>query len=180
MKKLLIAMMSVASLAFISKADAINSGTTFEGYNGTFAADKDDTGGNDGTFWYTAGSQTDCATLTNTDYTATYTGSKPAIAPAAGNTTALAIEAEQRLERGIVGYNEETGFVAQDIGAGIYFDTMVQFTATDTAPTPVKNEDKLIVWLYGSGEEDGAFGIGTNLVVTAAKLGADNAVTPVN
>ena len=171
MKKLLIAMMSVASLAFISKADAINSGTTFEGYNGTFAADKDDTGGNDGTFWYTAGSSTDCASLTNTDYTATYTGETPAIhtTETDGEPTALAVEAEQRLERGIVGYNEETGFVAQDIGAGIYFDTMVQFTATDTAPTPA-SEDKLIVWLYGSGEEDGAFGIGTNLVVTAGYL----------
>ena len=36
MKKLLIAMMSVASLAFISKAEAINSGTTFENYAGAF------------------------------------------------------------------------------------------------------------------------------------------------
>lgn len=166
MKKLLIAMMSVASLAFISKADAINSGTTFEGYNGAFAADKDDTGGNNGRFWYTAGSQTDCATLTNTDYTATYSGERPAIAQRAATSTALAVEAEQRLERGIVGYNEETGFVAQDIGSGIYFDTMVQFTATETAPTPTAG-DKLVVWLYGSGDEVDAFGIGTNLIVTA-------------
>ena len=74
MKKLLIAMMSVASLAFISKAEAINSGTTFENYSGDFGADKDDRGGNNGTFWYTAGSQTECGTLTNIDYTATYSG----------------------------------------------------------------------------------------------------------
>lgn len=169
MKKLLIAMMSVASLAFISKAEAINSGTTFENYTGAFGADKDDRGGNDGTFWYTAGSQSDCGTLTNTDYTASYTGKRPAIAQGAATATALAVEAEQRLERGIANYSG--GFAPQDIGSGIYFDTMVQFTATDTAPTP-SQDDKLIVWLYGSAEEDGAFGIGTNLVVTAGYLQA--------
>ena len=179
MKKLLIAMMSVASLAFISKAEAINSGTTFENYTGAFGADKDDRGGNDGTFWYTAGSQSDCGTLTNIDYTATYSGGRPAIAQDAPTATALAVEAEQRLERGIANYSG--GFAPQDIGSGIYFDTMVQFTATDTAPTPVKNEDKLVVWLYGSAEEDGAFGIGTNLVVTAGYVtGTAQTSTPSN
>lgn len=171
MKKLLIAMMSVASLAFISKAEAINSGTTFENYSGDFGADKDDRGGGDGTFWYTAGSQSECGTLTNIDYTASYNGEhgRPAIAQGAATATALAVEAEQRLERGIVNYSG--GFAPQDIGSGIYFDTMVQFTATDIAPTP-SQDDKLIVWLYGSADEDSAFGIGTNLMVTAGYLQA--------
>ena len=101
MKKLLIAMMSVASLAFISKAEAINSGTTFENYAGAFGADKDDRGGNNGTFWYTAGSQSECGTLTNINYTETYSGGRPAIAQGLATATALAVEAEQRLERGI-------------------------------------------------------------------------------
>lgn len=178
MKKLLIAMMSVASLAFISKADAIDSGTTFEGYTGAFDAGMDDFGGRDGdVYWYTAGSSTECASLTNTDYTATYTGDKPAIhtTKTDDTPTALAVEAEQRLERGIAPRSGNT-FAAQDIGSGIYFDTMVQFTATDTAPTPTAG-DKLIVWLYGSGEEDGAFGIGTNLVVTAGYLANGNEVS---
>ena len=169
MKKLLIAMMSVASLAFISKAEAINSGTTFENYSGDFGADKDDGGGKNGTFWYTAGSQSECGTLTNINYTATYSGDRPAIAQGAATATALAVEAEQRLERGIVNYSG--GFAPQDIGSGIYFDTMVQFTATDIAPTP-SQDDKLIVWLYGSADEDSAFGIGTNLMVTAGYLQA--------
>ena len=155
MKKLLIAMMSVASLAFISKAEAINSGTTFENYTGAFGADKDDGGGNNGTFWYTAGSQSECGTLTNIDYTASYNGEhgRPAIAQGAATVTALAVEAEQRLERGIANYGGLTDdgkpiFAPQDIGSGIYFDTMVQFTATDIAPKP-DTGDKLIVWLYG-------------------------------
>ena len=169
MKKLLIAMMSVASLAFISKAEAINSGTTFENYAGAFGADKDDGGGNNGTFWYTAGSQSECGTLTNINYTETYSGGRPAIAQGLATATALAVEAEQRLERGIANYSG--GFAPQDIGSGIYFDTMVQFTATDIAPTP-SQDDKLIVWLYGSADEDSAFGIGTNLMVTAGYLQA--------
>ena len=178
MKKLLIAMMSVASLAFISKAEAINSGTTFENYSGDFGADKDDRGGNNGTFWYTAGSQSECGTLTNIDYTASYNGEhgRPEIAQGAATATALAVEAEQRLERGIANYGGLTDdgkpiFAPQDIGSGIYFDTMVQFTATDIAPTP-SQDDKLIVWLYGSADEDSAFGIGTNLMVTAGYLQA--------
>ena len=178
MKKLLIAMMSVASLAFISKAEAINSGTTFENYSGDFGADKDDRGGNNGTFWYTAGSQSECGTLTNIDYTASYNGEhgRPAIAQGAATATALAVEAEQRLERGIANYaptDDGKPFAPQDIGSGIYFDTMVQFTATDIAPTP-SQDDKLIVWLYGSADVDSAFGIRTNLVVTAGYLGTGN------
>ena len=122
MKKLLIAMMSVASLAFISKAEAINSGTTFEGYesqDGKFDADLDDQGKNNGTFWYTAGSSTDCATLTNTDYTATYTDEAPAIhtTKTDDTPTALAVEAGERLGRGSADYSG--GFAPQDIGAGI-------------------------------------------------------------
>ena len=182
MKKLLIAMMSVASLAFISKAEAINSGTTFEGYesqDGKFDADLDDQGKNNGTFWYTAGSSTDCATLTNTDYTATYTDEAPAIhtTKTDDTPTALAVEAEQRLERGIANYSG--GFAPQDIGSGIYFDTMVQFTATDIVPKP-DTGDKLIVWLYGSDDAEALFGATTSLVVTAGKLGADNAVSVAN
>ena len=185
MKKLLIAMMSVASLAFISKAEAINSGTTFENYTGAFGADKDDGGGNNGTFWYTAGSQSECGTLTNIDYTTTYSSAfgRPAIAQGAATATALAVEAEQRLERGIANYaptDDGKLFAPQDIGSGIYFDTMVQFTATDIAPTP-SQDDKLIVWLYGSADEDSAFGIRTNLVVTAGYVtGVAQTSTPSN
>ena len=181
MKKLLIAMMSVASLAFISKAEAINSGTTFENYSGAFNADKDDHGLTDGTFWHTAGLPTECGTLTNIDYTASYNveqHGRPAIAQGAATATALAVEAEQRLERGIANYSG--GFAPQDIGSGIYFDTMVQFTATDIAPTP-SQDDKLIVWLYGSADEDSAFSIGTNLMVTAGYLSdSSNTAVPSN
>ena len=176
MKKLLIAMMSVASLAFISKADEAtftSSGTSFEGLavGASLDVEAPDDGAEEGKrYWSCAAA--DCAVVTNADYTA-YSGSKPAIAPET-DAKCIMVEAEQRLNRAIdvvAGVEQKV-----NIGAGIYFDTMVQFTATDTAPTKsADNKDKLIVWLYGSAEEDGSFGIGTNLVVTAGYLGTGNA-----
>lgn len=183
MKKLLIAMMSVASLAFISKAVTLDgtTGTSFESLTigAELDVERDDAGTTAGKkLWSSTAESVGVVTNANLEsYTATC--GKPAIATAT-DEKALMVEAESRLVRSIDVDDTETGDpISFDIGAGIYFDTMVQFTATDTAPTPTTG-DKLIVWLYGSGEEDGAFGIGTNLVVTAGYLKTGDEPDPTN
>lgn len=175
MKKLLFAMTAIASLAFISKAATLegSTGTSFESLAVDAALDiaKADDGTTNGTkYWLYDGKSaaeaevdTGCV-IKEANYTG-YKGTKPAIAPAS-DAKALGIEADKRLTRTITGVNG--GSV--DIGSGIYFDTMVQFTATDTAPTPVANSDKLIVWLYGSDDAEALFGATTGLVVTAGYL----------
>ena len=174
MKKLLFAMTAIASLAFISKATTLlePTGTSFESLAVDTALDiaKADDGTTDGTkYWLYDGNSaaetevdTGCV-IKAADYSG-YTGSKPAIAPET-DAKALGIEADKRLTRTITGVNGDP----VDIGSGIYFDTMVQFTATDTAPTPGAN-DKLIVWLYGSDDAEALFGATTGLVVTAGYL----------
>lgn len=176
MKKLLLAMTAIASLAFISKAATLlePTGTSFESENlkvgDALDIGKDDDGGTGGIkYWLYDGSSaaeaevdTGCV-IKEANYTG-YEGTKPAIAPAS-DVNALGIEADKRLTRTITGVNGDP----VDIGSGIYFDTMVQFTATDTAPTPSAN-DKLIVWLYGSDDAEALFGATTGLVVTAGYL----------
>ena len=174
MKKLLIAMTAIASLAFISKATTLSSptGTSFESLTvgDSLEIGKDDNGTiSETSYWLYDGAaeasesvDTGCV-IKDADYSS-YTGTKPAIAPAS-DVKALAIEADKRLTRTIAGV--DGGSV--DIGSGIYFDTMVQFTATDTAPTP-SADDKLIVWLYGSDDAEALFGATTSLVVTAGYL----------
>lgn len=174
MKKLLIAMMSVASLAFISKAETFTgtTGTSFESLEigAELSVGRDDAGTTAGKkLWSSTAESVGVVTNANLEsYTATC--GKPAIATAT-DEKALMVEAESRLVRSIDVTEDTNASISYDIGSGIYFDTMVQFTATDTAPTPTAG-DKLVVWLYGSGDENGAFGIGTNLVVTAGYLEA--------
>lgn len=174
MKKLLLAMTAIASLAFISKAATLSSptGTSFESFDVDTPLDigKADDGTTNGTkYWLYDGSSaaetevdTGCV-IKAADYSS-YKGTKPAIAPAS-DVNALGIEADKRLTRTITG----VGGGSVEIGSGVYFDTMVQFTATDTAPA-LADGDKLVVWLYGSDEADGLFGATTGLVVTAGYL----------
>ncbi len=71
----------------------------------------------------------------------------------------------------------------------IYLDTMVQFTESEVVPEVLPTEgsvtgDKIMVWLYGSYDEnavnpDGGRGATTNLYVTAGVLDEDmTAITP--
>jgi len=72
----------------------------------------------------------------------------------------------------------------------VFFDGYVQFTASDTVPTP-EDGDKLVVWLYGGDadtpeEQYQRLGLTeetkatTNLVITAGLLDAYNDPTPTN
>lgn len=64
--------------------------------------------------------------------------------------------------------------VYTDIDNGLYVDTYVKFSATETAPTPSNGVDKVIVWMYGSDTDST-----TNLIVTAGYRTGTN-VTPTN
>lgn len=85
------------------------------------------------------------------------------------NVKALAIDTSNPLMRTV-----HTATDSSDaLGEAVFFDSVVQFTATDAKPTP-GNDDKLMVWLYASDDVDndnpGVFGETTpttNLIITA-------------
>jgi len=184
MKKLMIALASVASLAFVAKGDVADfetdgsTGTSFEGLTVGDALDtsKDDDNTGDGDeFWSWAGEN---AVLSGSTVFALGQGDNPAAyAGACGrpgegeNVKALNLDTEGgRLYRCI---NPAVGNVHAAVGVSnatdmVLFDSVVQFTASSDDPTP-ESEDKLIVWLKGTEEENGVPG-STNLMVTAGHL----------
>ena len=150
MKKLIISMVATASIALVAKAEVRNS-TSFEDYD-DFAVDKSEggqyywsgggTAGNEGVFEIKAlgeGGLSPKGDIARPKYWANQTGD---------DLKALAIDTDVALSRHVA--TKDAG--AQDIGNGLYFDSMVQFTATDTVPTVTETTDevtgdKLIVWL---------------------------------
>ena len=69
--------------------------------------------------------------------------------------------------------NDDTDEIdGTEIGEGLYIDTMVQFTASEEAPTP-GDEDKLVVWLRGTEGENGGPTTYT-LMVTAGRIDTEN------
>lgn len=82
------------------------------------------------------------------------------------NNNYLAVDTEKKLFRNINADGSASGITS----TGLFVDTLVQFTATETAPTP-DAADKLIVWLQAI-DADEATGVegSTNLVVTAGQL----------
>ena len=165
MKKLIISMVATASIALVAKADVLNA-TSFEGYQGSFNVEGEDSdgpagekfwsgGGTDGQFDFIDVAQGD-KTVARPKYWANQTGD---------NLKALAIDTDEALARHVA--TKDAG--AQPIGNGLYFDSMVQFTATEGAPEPTPG-DKLIVWLKEiSGEGESATPT-YKLCVTAAEL----------
>lgn len=85
------------------------------------------------------------------------------------NVKALAIDTSNPLMRTVHTDKGSTNYLNE----AVFFDSVVQFTATDAKPTP-GNDDKLMVWLYASDDVDndnpGVFGETTpttNLIITA-------------
>lgn len=120
-----------------------------------------------GSGWATGASTEDLFTVTNVSGV-TYP-SRPQMWDGKANTKALAIDTTVPLVRNADG----SAGTAQEIATPIFFDSVVQFTATDVATAPAA-EDKLVVWLYASegvdADNPGIFGETeaiTNLVVTA-------------
>lgn len=98
-----------------------------------------------------------------------------------GKNNYLKVEADSTLYRYALDNQQEDRTIDVSGKAGIYFDSLVQFTGAEEIPVnDGADRAKLAVWLYKSDAEDGAFGIGTNLVVTAGYLDAGNNVTATN
>ncbi len=167
MKKLLVAITAVSSLALVAKADAI-SGTSFEGYaaGAVFSPTADDNGGSEGAKFWTCDDGAPTLTVTAYDGDDAYAGEcgRPDAWKDETNAKFLSVDTSARLTRGIYDNDADTRAYTLDDG-GLFFDSLVQFTATESEPT-VDEEDKLVVWLKGTEGAEGAPGE-TNLVVTA-------------
>ena len=177
MKKLIIAVASALGFAFYANAAAeATIGSTFTAENLTAGEllniNADDTGSTEGDRYWTAA---EGATI---DSTVTSYDAESNVAPTGvdvGNNF-LAVDQSDVLNRHFLDQNGDNGHGPVDIGNGLYIDTMVQFTAADTAPDAT-GDDKLIVWLQeveaaeAVTNEDGsvtpAVDPATNLVVTA-------------
>lgn len=197
MKKL-IAMTVVATFA-IGASSAIN-GAELQGDSGTTFADLtvgntlgglvaeggipltyDDMGGTEGgQFWFSEIVDEAVGVISNGTITVPDVGRPAMWTNSADTEKFLAIDAEKRLCRSILSQEarDSSGLPTVtntvDIGAGgLFFDSMVQFTAADAVPHP-EDGDKLVVWLYGGdADSEDVLGLGeegkisTNLVVTA-------------
>ena len=148
MKKLIISMVATASIALVAKADVFNS-TSFEGLNlGAITADNkgaflDENGK---TYWTGYSADSDLAVKELGAEGGLRAKPEGLARPLTGDDAkALAIDVDTPLARNINATEEDAG-VPQAIGNGLYFDSMVQFTATTEAPR-VTDGDKLIVWL---------------------------------
>ena len=146
MKKLIISMVATASIALVAKAVVLN-GTSFENYQGAngFQVGLDDSGLPNGYLYWSGG---DDAQFEFIDVVEEAKAVRPKYWADQANVNdakALAIDVDTPLARNIAPTEKGEG-VPQNIGDGLYFDSMVQFTATTDAPT-VSAGDKLIVWL---------------------------------
>lgn len=185
MKKLLITSMAAVAIGLYAKADdpvtySYNTPESFENYNGVenyegplFGRQQEKAEAYAVTpGWVTTATPEDgIFTVTNiTSYVGAgshETVSRPITDTP--NTKALAIDTSSPLMRTVHTDKGSTNYLNE----AVFFDSVVQFTATEAKPTPGEG-DKLMVWLYKSedvsDENKGAFGesIPTNaLVVTA-------------
>lgn len=187
MKKLLITSMAAVAIGLYAKADVTeypyNTTESFENYKSVENYEgplfERQTGPTENPEAYvvtagwvtTATSEDGIFTVTNIT---SYIGSDtpPTVnrpIDATPNTKVLAIDTSNPLMRTVHTTKDSTNFLEN----AVFFDSVVQFTATEAKPTP-SNDDKLMVWLYKSEDlsdgSTGAFGesISTNaLVVTA-------------
>lgn len=178
MKKLLITTMAAVSLAFCAKATLTEE--TFETYGegslfGTLPGDSSKYEISDG--WETETTLENLFTVTNIEnYVGADTYPEKANLPLKSDSVkALAIDTSAPLLR----YADSSEDPQSLSDAPIFFDSVVQFTATDVAPSMENNTtDKLAVWLYATpeGTEGRLFGEDdaiTNLVITAGYYDGD-------
>lgn len=190
MKKLLTMMVSCASALFAMADVQLPTGTDFESYKVNDAGaveggpaiplniNKDDNGGDGDRYWYSK---------TSTE------GIVEAAVTNNGTTAYLMLDTSEVLERTIGGYSTVDGtttFASTNlVGGAIYFDSMVQFTATEDAVTPTAG-DKLVVWLQaveaaeavmdGETEVEPPVSASTNLMITAGVPGEGTSINPVS
>ena len=171
MKKLLIATMAAVSVGLYAKADT---GISFDDANYEVDANLFNVSDQTGKYIVTSGWTTDATSdelfkIIEVDYP------EEAVvrhADLSENEKALFIDTSVPLLRNAQEMsNDDYSYPAQDVTTPVFFDSVVQFTATDVAPTATAGKDKLVVWLYAT-PEDGEKSLGetapvTNLVVTA-------------
>ena len=180
MKKLMTALLCAVGFSLVSQAEKI-SGTNFEALEvDAKVVGKTDAGQEGQGYW--GGEGVDALIATNT-FTAVEVQPGegepqieyvPNIAPYTGAVGYPTVHDEAQTSEKFLSINTKGGELVrniqeggteQSIGDGIYFDSMVQFTATDALDANAGSEsDKLILWLRDNG--DGT----TNLVVNAGYL----------
>lgn len=184
MKKLLITTMAAVSVGLCAKANL--TAETFESYGegslfGTLPGDSSKYDITDG--WETETTLENLFTVTNiANYVGAGTYPEKADRPSKSDSVkALAIDTSAPLLR-YADSSEESQSLSDD---PIFFDSVVQFTATDVAPSMENNTtDKLAVWLYQSPEDvsdtnPGLFNETTakkTLVITAGVLETNDGV----
>lgn len=158
MKKLLIALTAVAGLVGLAKAELAPGSLREEGFEGTAIpttgwAKLDANDGSQITPWQT--------------------GEAPEVSEFPGAFSSFGYNylgvsnADPLLA--LFGTMGATAPSPVDIGTGLFVDTYVKFSATETAPTPSNGVDKVIVWMYGSDTDST-----TNLIVTAGYYDNNN------
>jgi hypothetical protein len=177
MKKLLIATMAAASLAFCAKADFAENGTSFEGLTEGAAFNPTDT------YWTIPTDTDDVFKITNVTYSADAT--KQHWDWTDGEKALFIDTANPILRNANPVPNDDTTIInpPQDVTTPIFFDSVVQFTATDVAGERTAN-DKLRIWLYMSPDDvsetnPGLFNETTTkktLVITAGVLETNDGV----
>ena len=183
MKKLLTMMVSCASALF-AMADVTlpTEKVTFDGYNATpggaaipLDTTKDDNKDTTGiSYWYSTATESEAVVTNN------------------GNAY-LMLDTSSVLQRTIGGYtttDDGVTFASKSLSGGaVYFDSMVQFTATEDDVTPSEG-DKLVVWLQAVEAADAVMdgetvvkppvSASTNLMITAGVPGEGTSIKPVS
>lgn len=152
MKKLLITTLAAVSVGLCAKAadDGLISGTSFEGLTEGDVFTPTDT------YWTIPTDTDDVFKITNVTYSADAT--KQHWDWTEDGEKALAIDTANPILRNVNALNTDVNppvHPAQDVSeTPVFFDSVVQFTATDVAPSMENNTtDKLAVWLYQSPED---------------------------
>lgn len=165
MKKLLITTMAAVSVGLCAKAadDGFISGTSFDDLTtGNFSFDND--------YWPNPTNQDDEFKIIDVTYPEGVTKQHW---DWTDEEKALSIDTANPILRNVNPKDGENGVnEAQNVTTPVFFDSVVQFTATDVEAAP-ESGDKLRVWLYESSEEvaqenSGEVSSTKKLVVTAA------------
>lgn len=168
MKKSFIMTVAVSmALSAVAEDTGYISGTSFEGISlgekssVELIKDANDSGVVDNVcYWSTDAWKTENSAdyegffvVTNISGDTSYPESRPEYWNGKGNSNALVIDTDKPLDRFI--HDPENGGISSESleDTNVFFDSVVQFTATDVSPTPVSSIDKLLVWLYTSPED---------------------------
>lgn len=179
MKKLLITTLAAVSVGLCAKAEDTSTftenGTSFEGLTAGDVFNPPDTD----TYWTIPTDTDDVFKITNVTYSADATKQHW---DWTDGEMALSIDTANPILRNVNPVPQDDTTIInppQDVTTPVFFDSVVQFTATDVAPSMENNTtDKLAVWLYTSPDDVSDTNLGlfgetspiTRVAVTAGYL----------